>query len=152
MGVGTSRIDGIVRLVKMLQKEGIRIDGIGMQGHWGLNYPKTEYIEAAIDAYHALGVKVMITELDVDVLPLTKEGQIIGTGMSHEQFQLEEFKTFFDPYAAGLPDEMQRKLATRYAELFEIFHRKRDKFWAFFECNCSGGSGGRKSKVEGRMF
>jgi len=62
--------DGIVRLVKMLQEEGIRIDGVGMQGHWGLNYPKAEYIEAAIDAYAALGVKVMITELDVDVLPL----------------------------------------------------------------------------------
>lgn len=119
--------DGIVRLVRMLQQAGIRIDGIGMQGHWGLNYPKTEYIEAAIDAYAALGVKVMITELDVDVLPLTKEGQIIGTGMSHEQFQLEEFKTFLDPYAGGLPDDVQQKLAARYAELFEIFHRKRDK-------------------------
>jgi GH35 family endo-1,4-beta-xylanase len=33
---------------------GIRIDGIGMQGHWGLNYPKTEYIESAIDAFAAL--------------------------------------------------------------------------------------------------
>ncbi len=126
--------DGIVRMVKMLQAEGIRIDGVGIQGHWGLNYPKAEYIKAAIDAYAALGVKVMITELEVDVLPLTKEGQIIGTVMSHGQFQLEEFKTFFDPFAAGLPDEMQRKLAARYAELFEIFHRKRDKiarvtFW-----------------------
>lgn len=119
--------DGIVRMVKMLQAAGIRIDGIGMQGHWGLNYPKKEYIEAAIDAYAALGVKVMITELDVDVLPLTKEGQIIGTGMSHDQFQLEEFKTFLDPYAAGLPDDVQQMLAARYAELFEIFHRKRDK-------------------------
>lgn len=119
--------DGIVRMVKMLQAAGIRIDGVGMQGHWGLNYPKKEYIEAAIDAYAALGVKVMITELDVDVLPLTKEGQIIGTGMSHEQFQLEEFKTFLDPYATGLPDDVQRKLTARYAELFEIFHRKRDK-------------------------
>jgi endo-1,4-beta-xylanase len=121
-------------MVKVLQAEGIRIDGIGIQGHWGLNFPKTEYIEAAIDAYAALGVKVMITELDVDVLPLTKEGQIIGTVMSHEQFQLEEFKTFFDPYAAGLPDDMQQKLAARYAELFKIFHCKRDKidrvtFW-----------------------
>jgi endo-1,4-beta-xylanase len=119
--------DGIVRMVKRLQKEGIRIDGIGMQGHWGLNYPKTEYIEAAIDAYAALGVKVMITELDVDVLPLTKEGQIIGTGMSHEQFQLEEFKTFLDPYRNGLPDDVQQQLTTRYAELFRIFYNKRDK-------------------------
>jgi len=119
--------DGIVRLVKLLQKEGIRIDGIGMQGHWGLNDPKTEYIEAAIDAYAALGVKVMITELDVDVLPLTKDGQIIGTGLSHDQFQLEEFKTFLDPYRNGLPDGVQRQLTARYVELFRIFYNKRDK-------------------------
>lgn len=119
--------DGIVRMVKMLQKEGIKIDGIGIQGHWGLNYPKTEYIEAAIEAYAALGIKVMITELDVDVLPLTKEGQIIGQGMSDKQFQNEEFKTFLDPYPNGLTESMQKALADRYAELFGIFYRKRDK-------------------------
>ena len=126
--------DGIVRLVKMLQKEGIRIDGVGMQGHWGLNYPKTAYIEAAIDAYAACGIKVMITELDVDVLPLTKEGQIIGQSMADKQFQLEEFKTFFDPYKKGLPDSMQVALANRYAEIFKIFYSRKDKiarvtFW-----------------------
>ncbi len=27
--------DGIVRLVRMLKKKGIRIDGVGIQGHWG---------------------------------------------------------------------------------------------------------------------
>ncbi len=126
--------DGIVRMVKMLQAEGIRIDGVGIQGHWGLNYPKTEYIEAAIDAYASLGIKVMITELDVDVLPLTKEGQIIGSVMSHEQFQLEEFKEFLDPYSEGLPDDIQQQLSDRYVELFRIFYSKRDKidrvtFW-----------------------
>lgn len=119
--------DGIVRMVKMLQKEGIRIDGIGVQGHWGLNYPKTKYIEDAIDAYAACGVKVMITELDVDVLPLTKEGQIIGQGMSDKQFQLEEFKEFFDPYPNGLPDSMQTLLASRYEELFRIFYTRKNK-------------------------
>jgi endo-1,4-beta-xylanase len=119
--------DGIVRMIKMLQKEGIRIDGVGMQGHWGLNYPKTDYIEAAIDVYAACGIKVMITELDVDVLPLTKEGQIIGQGMSDKQFQLEEFKTFFDPYPRGLPDSIQILLTNRYEELFRIFYNKREK-------------------------
>lgn len=119
--------DGIVRMVRVLQEEGVRIDGIGIQGHWGLSYPKSEYIEAAIDSFAALGVKVMITELDVDVLPLTREGQIIGTVMSHPQFQLEEFKEYLDPYRDGLPGEMERLLAERYAELFEIFHRKREK-------------------------
>jgi endo-1,4-beta-xylanase len=119
--------DGIVRMVKMLQSAGIRIDGIGIQGHWGLNFPKTEYIEAAIDAYAALGVKVMITELDVDVLPLTKEGQIIGQSMSEPQFQLEEFEQFLDPYKNGLPTEVEKQLTDRYAELFGIFYKKSDK-------------------------
>lgn len=122
-----SKRDGIVRLVKMLQKEGIRIDGVGMQGHWGLNYPKTQYLEDAIDAYAACGVHVMITELDVDILPLTKEGQVIGQGMADKQFQLEEFKTFLDPYQKGLPDSIQLLLAKRYAEFFSIFYKKRDK-------------------------
>ena len=126
--------DGIVRLVRMLQKQGIRIDGVGMQGHWGLNYPKSEYIEAAIDSFAALGVKVMITELDIDVLPLTREGQIIGQVMSDRQFQLEEFKEFLDPYPHALPPQLQKQLADRYAQIFEIFYRKRAKiervtFW-----------------------
>ncbi len=119
--------DGIVRMVKMLQQHGIRIDGIGIQGHWGLNFPSTQHVEEAIDAYAALGVKVMITELDVDVLPLTREGQIIGQGMMHPQFQLPEFKAFLDPWRDGLPGDVQRQLAERYAELFRIFHGRRDR-------------------------
>src|SRR5690606_820389 len=121
------KVAGIVRMVGMLKAHGIRIDGVGIQGHWGLNYPALADIEAAIDAYHAAGVKVMVTELDVDVLPLTKEGQVIGQGMMHPQFQLPEFKRFLDPYRDGLPDEVQRQLADRYAELFALFHRKRDR-------------------------
>jgi endo-1,4-beta-xylanase len=119
--------DGIVRMVRMLQEEGIRIDGIGIQGHWGLNYPKLEYVAAAIDSFAALGVKVMITELDIDVLPLTREGQIIGQVMAHPQFQLEEFREYLDPYADGLPAEVDRQLADRYAELFRLFYDKRDR-------------------------
>jgi endo-1,4-beta-xylanase len=119
--------DGIARLVRMLKKEGIRIDGVGIQGHWGLNYPKNEYIEAAIDTFASLGVKVMITELDVDVLPVTKEGQLIGKIMNDSQWQLEEFKKFLNPYAKGLPLEIENQLASRYAELFRIFYKKRDK-------------------------
>ncbi len=119
--------DGIARMIRMLKKEGIRIDGVGIQGHWGLNFPENKYIEAAIDTFASLGVKVMITELDVDVLPITKEGQLIGRIMSDPQWQLEEFKTFLDPYPKGLPTEVEKQLTARYAELFRIFYKKRDK-------------------------
>jgi len=144
--------DGIVRMVKMLQAEGIRIDGIGMQGHWGLNFPRNEYIEQAIDAYAALGVKVMITELDVDVLPLTREGQIIGQGMADPQFQLEEFKAYLDPYRNGVPDDVQERISQRWAELFRIFWGRRDKidrvtFWGVHD----GASWKNGYPVPGRM-
>lgn len=130
--------DGIIRMIKMLQKEGIRIDGIGIQAHWGLNFPKMQYIEQAIDAYAALGIKVMITELDIDVLPLTKEGQITGTAMMKPQFQLEEFETYLDPYKNGLPSDVEAQLNARYKALFELFYAKRDKidrvtFWGLHD-------------------
>jgi len=125
-------------MVKMLQEAGVRIDGIGMQGHWGLNYPKNEYIEAAIEAYAALGLKVMITELDIDVLPISREGQVIGRVLQDPLFQLEEFATWLDPYKDGLPPDVEQALADRYAELFEIFYRHRDKidrvtFWGIHD-------------------
>ena len=122
-----SKRDGIARMVRMLQKEGIKIDGIGIQGHWGLNFPKNEYITAAIDTFAALGVKVMITELDIDVLPLTKEGQVIGKSLQDPLYQLEEFETYLDPYKNGLPDDVKQQLTARYAELFRIFYDRRDK-------------------------
>ena len=127
-------MDGIVTMVKRLQSEGIRIDGVGIQAHWGLNFPKTEYIEHAIDTLASCGVKVMITELDVDVLPLTREGQIIGQSMSEPQFQLEEWEEYLDPYKEGLPEDVARQLDARYEELFRIFYKHRDQidrvtFW-----------------------
>lgn len=76
----------------------------------------------------------MITELDIDVLPLTREGQIIGTGLLHPQYELEEFKTYLDPYPRGLPETVEQQLTERYAEIFTLLYRKRDKidrvtFW-----------------------
>jgi endo-1,4-beta-xylanase len=68
------------------------------------------------------------------VLPLTKEGQVIGTSMMESQFQLEEFKSFLDPYKNGLPQDVENQLANRYKEIFEIFIKNKDKidrvtFW-----------------------
>ena len=61
------------------------------------------------------------------MLPLTREGQMIGKIMSDSQFQLEEFKTYLDPYREGLPEDVEQKLTDRYAELFNIFYERRDK-------------------------
>lgn len=121
-----SKLEGVLHIVKMLKDAGIRIDGVGIQAHWGLNYPKNEYVENAIEKISALGVKVMITEIDIDVLPVTREGQVTGQIMSDPQFQLEEFKAYLDPYAGGLPESVEDQQAARFAELMEIFYAHRD--------------------------
>jgi len=100
----------------------------------GLNVPKRKYIENAINAYAALGLTAMLTELDVDVLPITKEGQVIGQSLMDKQFQLDEFKTFLDPYQTGLSAEAEQRLADHYRTLFSIFHSRKEKidrvtFW-----------------------
>ena len=133
-----SKLAGVVRLVKMLRAEGVRIDGVGIQAHWGLNYPDTALIAQAIDTLYALGVKVMFTELDVDVLPLSKEGQMSGSAMSDPVFQRDEFFNWLNPYAKGLPAEVDKQLAERYGELFRVLYDHRNKidrvtFWGLHD-------------------
>lgn len=146
-----SKLQGVVNLVRRLRADGLKVDGVGIQAHWGLNYPKNEYIEEAIDQLSDLGVKVMITELDVDVLPISKEGQVIGKSLQDPQYQLEEFETFLDPYKDGLPEEVEDQLAARYEELFKIFYSHRDEidrvtFWGLHD----GASWKNGSPVPGR--
>jgi endo-1,4-beta-xylanase len=129
-----SKFAGVIRLVKDLQSKGIRIDGVGMQGHWDLDYPTPEELEAAILAYSQLGVKVMVTEMDVSVLPSAYGYR--GADIA-KKFELRKE---LNPYPDGLPAEMQEKLAKRYAELFSVFHKHADKisritFWGVQDGN-----------------
>lgn len=113
--------DGAVRLVKKLQAKGLKVDGIGMQGHYGLEYPTLEQIEASILAFSELGVKVMITEMDIDLLPNPSKRQ--GADIA----QTFEFQERYNPYTVGLPDSIQSQLTDRYTALFNLFLKHSDK-------------------------
>jgi endo-1,4-beta-xylanase len=119
---------GAIRLVKSIMDKGIKVDGIGMQGHWHMNTPSLEEIEKSIVEYAALGVKVAITELDISVLPNPQD--LVGAEIS-QNFENSEV---MNPYTRGLPDSMQVKLANRYKDIFKIFLKHKDKisrvtFW-----------------------
>ena len=60
---------GAIALIKKIQAAGVRIDGVGIQGHWGANNVPMEDIEESIKEFSALGIEVMFTELDLSVLP-----------------------------------------------------------------------------------
>lgn len=112
--------DGCIRLVKDLQSKGVHIDGVGLQAQaWRLppDYPSLKDVEDFINAVSATGVKVMVTEMCIDVLPN-------ALGQMGADLKLRaELRDELNPYPNGLPDQVQEKLADRYAELFSLFHK-----------------------------
>lgn len=113
--------DAVIALVKDLQANGLRVDGVGMQGHYGLNSPANEDVVNSIVGFSETGVQVHITELDVSVLPAPWDNT--GANISDKA----EYKAFMDPFQDGLPEEVAAAMNERWMELFDIFLAHEDK-------------------------
>lgn len=111
---------GAVELVRKLLDEGIPITGVGTQGHFSLEWPSLDQAEATVAVFAELGVEVMVTELDIDILPSSTDEQ------GAEITRSEELDEGLNPYSNGLPDSVQQALAHRYADLFEVYYRHKD--------------------------
>lgn len=127
--------NGVLNLVKRLQSKGIRIDGVGMQAHYSLTKPDLTEVEDSIKAYSALNMDVLITELDVSVIPFPDEKNM-GADVSLNMKLQDEF----NPYPNDLPTEIENQLGDRYRALFNIFNRhqdviKRVTFWGVSDAN-----------------
>ncbi len=127
--------NGVLRLVKSLQDKGIRIDGVGMQAHYSLTSPELNEIEDSIKAYSALNMDVLITELDVSVIPFPDE-ENMGADVSLN-IALQDS---FNPYPKALPESVENELGDRYRALFKIFNKhqnviKRVTFWGVSDAN-----------------
>lgn len=101
-----------LRLIRSLKAKNVPLDGIGIQGHWSLDGINLKDIETAILAFHAEGLRVSISELDMNVVT-EKTG---------------------DPYVQGCPPGILIKQAEQYAGLFRLFQKHADKidrvtFW-----------------------
>jgi endo-1,4-beta-xylanase len=123
---------GVVAMVKKLQEEGVRIDGIGMQTHIGINDPKFSDFENSLKAYRELGVKVMITELDLSVLPMPDNN--VGAEVSANF----EYQQKLNPYTEGLPDEVYARYEQRYLDFFSLLKKyqndiTRVTFWGVYD-------------------
>jgi endo-1,4-beta-xylanase len=118
--------DGAVLLIKKLQSQGIKIAGVGLQGHYKMDWPTSAQLDSTIRDFAALGVKIMLTELDIDVLPYKNISAEITLNV--------EMKGEIDPYNKGLPDSAETALADRYKDLFEVLVKNKDNvsrvtFW-----------------------
>ncbi len=123
---------GVINLIKDLQSKGVKIDGVGIQGHWHLDSPDLDELDESFTEYGALGIKVMITEMEVNVLPTPQ--YVYGADIS----LTAEYQEILNPYAESLPDSVQAMLTDRYAELFKVMLKHKDKitrvtFWGIHD-------------------
>ena len=118
------KCEGVIKLIKDLQSKGVHLDGVGIQGHWFVDYPQIEEIENYVAELSNLGVNIMITELDVSALPFYPvDSKVVDIS----SFDAESQKKY-NPYPDGMPESAQEDLANRYAELFSLFLKYREKF------------------------
>ncbi len=111
----------LVEVIRDYQRRGVPIHGVGFQGHIGLEYPDLQEYERSIEAIAATGMRLHITELDIDALP--RASKFMGAEIS----ALVEYQAELNPYTTGLPDQVQERLTARYRQVFELFVKHRDK-------------------------
>ena len=112
---------GAVALVRKLQQQGVPIHGVGLQGHHKMNWPTFAAEDSTIQAFADLGLKVMITELDIDVLPQATQNRTADVTLN-----VQAQASTYDPFRAGLPDSVQQALARRYAGFFAVYLKHRE--------------------------
>jgi endo-1,4-beta-xylanase len=118
-----AKIEAISKLITGLKEKGVPIDGLGLQGHWGMDFPQLDEIDHMLTEYGKLGVKLMITELDINIVAKRNTGADIGQRTEQGGDDAET-----------LPADQQQALAKRYADIFQIFVKHQDKldrvtFW-----------------------
>ncbi len=100
----------IVKLLSELQEQDL-VDGMGLQGHWNLDYPSDNNIKDAFNSYSALGIDLQITELDV------------STGTA------DEYTT-----------EIEQRQVNAYTRYFELFREYKENissvtFWGLTDAH-----------------
>jgi endo-1,4-beta-xylanase len=103
----------LLRLVGELKEKNVPLGAVGIQGHWEVDRVPSRDIEALLAAMKERGLKVIVSELDLGVVP---RGPWWADGGKN---RAEIAKT--NPLAGGCPPELLERQARQYAELFRLF-------------------------------
>jgi len=127
------RRNGVVAMVKSIQEKGGKVDGIGMQGHFSMEFPTLEAFEKSLLAFSELG-KVMITEMDLGVLPNPRKDMGANVADTYE------YEKSLNPYTEGLPDSVVVAWDNRIKDFFALYLKHHDKIsrvtmWGISDAN-----------------
>jgi endo-1,4-beta-xylanase len=120
--------EATLALIQRLKSKGIRIDGIGMQGHFFNIRPDFKNVEKSIIAFANAGMRVSFTEVDISVLPAA------WNFVDQDINEIVEGRAELNPYTNGLPPEVEAVHTESYVKLFRLFVKHADKidrvtFW-----------------------
>ncbi|MEO7599263.1 MAG: endo-1,4-beta-xylanase [Opitutus sp.] len=100
-----------IELVKYLRAQDAQIDGIGLQGHYNLATPTAAKIDETIQMFADLGLKVMLTELDVEAIRDRRVSGAVDANTGPAPARPRSFPTI---------DELKTKLSLTDAEVAQI--------------------------------
>lgn len=103
----------LIRLIGDLRSKNVPLGAIGIQGHWEVDQVPFKDIEALLVAMKDLKLKVMVSELDLGVVPR-------GVWWADGGKRRDEIART-DPLAAGCPPDLIDRQAAQYAQLFRLF-------------------------------
>jgi endo-1,4-beta-xylanase len=115
-----------IRLLRSLREKEVPVHAVGLQGHYEIDRVPFKDIEDTLVAMRQLGVKVVVSELDIDVIPRSRWWA--------ENGKHRDELARLDPYRDGCPPDVLKRQAEQYGRLFEIFRRHADtiarvSFW-----------------------
>ena len=116
----------LIRLLTELKSRGVPVDAYGMQGHFELGDDSIPQLRETFDALRNLQIKVVVSELDIDVV---KRGRWWADGGKYR-----DELSIYDPYKDGLPPEIEQQVVEQYVALFKLFNEYQDviarvSFW-----------------------
>jgi GH35 family endo-1,4-beta-xylanase len=116
----------LIKLLTELKQRGAPVDAYGMQGHFELGDDSIPQLRETFDELRKLGLKVVVSELDIDVVTRSRWWADGG--------QYRDELATYDPYKDGLPTEIERKQLEQYVALFKLFDEYSDliarvSFW-----------------------
>lgn len=116
----------MLRLTRTLLERKVPIHAIGLQGHYEIDRIPFAELEETLKAMRELGLKVIVSELDIDVIPRGRWWQDGG--------KYRDELSRLDPYRAQCPPELLQRQAEQYAQLFRLFRQYSDviarvSFW-----------------------
>jgi endo-1,4-beta-xylanase len=111
-----------LQLLRSLIEKKVPVHAVGIQAHWRMDRPDFAEVEESIKRFAALGLKVMITELDISVLPARYQ----GADISRTERPSAEQRAKMNPYTEGLPESVAQQHAERNRQAFAMFLRHKD--------------------------